>query len=543
MAVTLDDSQERLDVAKRDRQLFDNYWQSVADLCLPTRQFTRFHVTQGEQRNIQIYNETAPNAVESLASALHYLLTNPGERWFAIDLADFDEEADQEVEDWLYDSTSRSLAYLASPVSGFPTAAHEVYQDLAAFGSGACQADRSLGYASGMLKFCARALSGIWYLIDDLGNVTDVFRETEMRIRDIARTFGELPPALRTIGKSATGAEEKKRVVHHVYVRLDRNPAGVSAYDMAWGSRFFLLDGGRGATLDEGGFRRNPYITPRWARAADETYGRGPAMTVLPAIKMLNAMSRDQMIAGAMRTRPPVNVWDASLKGRKLDLSAGGVNWLTSSTRNPPTAMSTGADPSLADAMIERVEQHVERAFFLDTIELPIIRRSHSAMTAEEILARRQQALARSSPITSRINAEWCQPVVETTFLWMYETGRLLPAPASLRGKRLKVNFTSPMAQSQRQRETQNILEALQSAALLFQADPTILLNVNMDETLRTFWRQRNADPRVLRSRFEVEAMRQQQTQQALLPQQATAVRDLAAAGKDVSESIGLPVA
>ena len=92
-----------LDKAKAARAVFNSYWQDVADLVLPTRDFVRKTVP-GDYRRIQIFNGTAPNACMSLASALHGLLMNPSIRWFALESEDFGDRGDDESEEWLFDA-------------------------------------------------------------------------------------------------------------------------------------------------------------------------------------------------------------------------------------------------------------------------------------------------------------------------------------------------------------------------------------------------------------------------------------------------------
>jgi len=539
MALTLRDSMARYEIAKSDRGTFDQHWQEMADLVLPTRDFTVTNRQQGEQRRIPIFDGTAPLANDTLASALHFLLTNPADRWVDIQLEEYEGEPDQEGAAWLYDTTNRILTYLSWPISGFPTAAHEVYQDLGAFGNGPCQAGPP---KLGLLRFTSRSLGGMHWLDDDEGNITDVFRTTEVRIRDLAVMFDSLPSSLQGMLRTASGAEEKRCLVHHVWERRDRDPMGQTNLDMPW-SRYFL-DGGadRDAELDVGGFLENPYLTPRWSKASEETYGRGPGMSVLPTIKAVNAMSRDQLLASALALRPPMAVWDTQLKYRKLDLNPGGIIWMSQSAREPPKAVVTGTDPNAGQLTIERAQAMIEKAYYLDTIELPLVRKSHSAMTAEEIIARRQQALAKASPIISRLQAEWLQPVISRTFSWLMRSGNLLPVPESLSGRRLRPVFTSPLAQSQRSSEIRNINEALQESSLAIQTDPSAVLNLDANKAFRRIWSLRNADPRLLRPIRLVQQMQQQQAQQAELAQQATTARELAAAGKDASVALqGLP--
>lgn len=123
----------------------------------------------------------------------------------------------------------------------------------------------------------------------------------------------------------------------------------------------------------------------------------------------------------------------------------------------------------------------------------------------------------------------------------MKRTKRLLPAPEGLRGRGLKVDFQSPMAQSQKAGETGAILTALQSAIPLINVNPGIMQNVDEDKTMRAIWENSNADPRLLRTQEDVDAARAAQAQQEQMAQQvaiaggaAAAAKDAAAAGRDV---------
>ena len=89
MAVNVRDVIKRYEAAKEARKNWEWHWQEVAELVLPTRDFT-VDFTEGEQRRNRIFNETAPDACESLASALSGMLTNTSIRWFSLALTDYE---------------------------------------------------------------------------------------------------------------------------------------------------------------------------------------------------------------------------------------------------------------------------------------------------------------------------------------------------------------------------------------------------------------------------------------------------------------------
>ena len=62
--------------------------------------------------------------------------------------------------------------------------------------------------------------------------------------------------------------------------------------------------------ISEGGFDTMPYIVSRYVTGPRETYGRSPAMTILPDIKMINEMSKTVIRAGQKVVDPPLLVAD-----------------------------------------------------------------------------------------------------------------------------------------------------------------------------------------------------------------------------------------
>ncbi len=142
----------------------------------------------------------------------------------------------------------------------------------------------------------------------------------------------------------------------------------------------------------------------------------------------------------------------------------------------------------------------------------------------------------------SRLNAELLSKNVLRTFHWQRTTRRLGPVPDGLSRARLKIDFRSPMAQSQKASEGGAILSALQSMTPVLSVDPTSFGVVNADRVNRFLWESANAPPDLLNTEEEVAAQRAQQAQQQQLEQQvalagaaASAAKDAAAAGRDVS--------
>lgn len=526
-----------LDRAKTDRANWNNHWQQVANFVLPTREFITKR-TPGVELRSRIYNATAPQACISLAAAIHGLLMNPSIRWFSLAFQDFDDNLDEESQLWLYDSTSRLLAYYNSTSSNFALSSYETALDLVAFGT----AIILLREDNDRLWFQARQLSNFYIIDNDAGDPIDNYREFEMTIRDAVAEFGDrLHPETLKLGDEKQSYEKKITIIHWVYKRDLRDPQRRNGTNKPWGSVY--IERGKKHIISRDGFDYQPYLTPRWSKAPEEVYGRSPAMTILPDIRVVNAMSKTQLVAGEQMVRPPVNVPANSVEGT-VRTAPGALNYYRAGTRDFAQPMQLGTRPDVGADLIREKEDKIEAAFFLDRFKLPTADSEHgqTRMTATEIIERRQQGLLMTSPILSRLYAEWLNPVVVRTFNWMRKTRRFLPMPPQMENRSLRIVYQSPLALSQRASESQGFLAAWNTSAPLSTADPTVLDNLEGDEAFRSVFAMWNVSPRFLRPKQAVAALRAQRAQDEsaardieLAQGAASAGRDVAAAVKDVS--------
>ncbi|QDP67297.1 MAG: putative portal protein [Prokaryotic dsDNA virus sp.] len=510
--------------ARSDRVNWDNHWQDVADYVLPTRDFQTKQKMKGTQKRGTIFNTTAPEAAVQLAAALEGMLFNTGIRWFELTTEDEDINKLHDVREWLYDSTNRMLAYFDNTKSMFSISAHETALDLVCFGTGIILAQES----KGVFKFQARDLSGIYLKSSDDGDIVDVFREFKMPAWEVVETFGieNVSEDCRRCYEDPEKKEKEINLLHHVYKRMSTDYGKKDKLNKPWASCYYEVEAKH--TLSEGGFDDNPYIVVRWSKAAEEVYGRSPAMEVLPTIKVVNAMSRTILEASELAVRPPVIVGAGTMEG-PIRTAPGSIMYVRQGTRDIPQPFTSGANPQIGHELLDREEMKIQKAFFADRLSLP----QQDRMTATEIIERRQQGLMVVSPILSRLYAEWLNPVIKRTFRWMMKKKLLLPAPDAVTQAVMKINYVSPMAVSRRASNTQSFMQAMSAAQILLQVNPEVMQNLDIDSIFRSLMSQNNVDPSFLKNEQEVAAMRQQQAMQQQQQEQMMMAQQAASAAKD----------
>jgi hypothetical protein len=234
-------------------------------------------------------------------------------------LEDYEDATDYENVTWLYDSTSRMLSSFASTRSNFATGSHELYLDLGGFGTGVMM----LWETATEFRFLPKNLAGFYVIEGDNGEITDNFRNFELSAREVMETFGEDMPGpsdrVRRMASEPGTAETKIELLHAVTKRTGTYSSQKFNTQMPWASCY--VEPATKHLIREGGFRESPYLMPRWSKAADEWYGRGPGMNVLPSIKGANAIRRDTLIAseqaGPETCRSPCSSGPSPSSGRK----------------------------------------------------------------------------------------------------------------------------------------------------------------------------------------------------------------------------------
>lgn len=513
--------------AKAARSNFDTKWQDAADYILPERDFT-VKRAPGERRRDKVFNATAPLANDSLASALHGLLSNSSIVWFILRSTNPKDNENQEFKTWLYLTTLLMLEYFNSPQSNFMLASHELYLDIGSFGTGVCLTRRRPGRP---LRFEAQPLADTYVCEDDDGQVVEVYQFLKMRARDIVKRWGE-DNAHRDIVKASKDpahCNELFEILHAIYKREDHDPLLADAGNKPWASEYIDLKNKKHLSI--GGFDRLPRKMVRWAKASGEAYGTGPGVRSLNATKTVNLMTKDVLISGELANRPPLNAPATGYLKGPIYQTPGAVNYYTAGSRDRVEPMHTGADPRIGVEMIQLWESRIEQFFFLDVLKLP----DRDRMTATEIIERRQQGLLLASPQMSRMYTEWLQPAILEVYMWMKETGQLPPLPQGFEGRTLTVDYVSPMAMAQKASLAQNIIRVMEDGALLIQAKPEVMDNIDADRIMRDLVNLHNANPQYLNTINRVRQLRDSRNRALAADQVAETAQKGAKAAKDLA--------
>lgn len=457
------------------RERWTALWQDCGDHLLSHRAGFVGEVTPGERRSTQLYDSTATQANELLAAGLHGMLTNPASRWFSLQLAGAPEGAEiAEARDWLAATEDGLVSALAE--SNMATQLHELYLGLGCFGTGCLYLEAD---AQGALRFSARDLAEIFIAEDAQGRIDTVFRRFHFTARQAAQAFGieALPEKLRRAASDPQARDERHTFLHAVMPRADRDPGSARPEKLPYASAYIALE--EKAVVSERGYHEFPYMVPRWSKAAGETYGRSPAMSVLADIRMLNEMCRTTIRAAQKAVDPPLLLPDEGFTGA-VRMNPGGINFYRAGTREPIQAVPVSTNLGLGLEMEERRRAMIRQAFFLDQLQL----QGGPQMTATEVLQRTEEKLRLMGPMLGRLQDELLGPLIRRAYGLLMRAGQLPPPPASL-GGRIEIAYVSPIDRERRAEEAQAARRAVELLGPFVQSDPGLLELVDGERLFR----------------------------------------------------------
>ncbi|MGB1861859.1 MAG: portal protein, partial [Candidatus Actinomarina sp.] len=390
----------RFDRLKTGRQNWETHWQEVADYMQPRKADVTRTRSRGDKRTELIFDSSPIQAVELLAASLHGMLTNPSTPWFSLRYKDEGLDSDDEAKLWLEGVTD--TMYTAFNRSNFQQEIFELYHDLITFGTAAMFIEED---QSDLLKFSTRHINEIFITENDKGRIDTVYRKFKITLRAAAQQFGG------SLSEEAKNKVEKDPfdeidILHAVYPRQDFDPRKKDKENMEFESVYIEYKNGN--ELSVGGFVEFPFVVPRYLKASHEIYGRSPAMTALPDVKMLNEMSKTTIKAAQKQVDPPLLVPD---DGFLLPVRTvpGGLNFYRSGTRDRIEPLNIGANNPLGLNMEEQRRTAIRNVFYVDQLLL----QQGPQMTATEVIQRNEEKMRLLGPVLGRLQSELLKPMID----------------------------------------------------------------------------------------------------------------------------------
>lgn len=373
--------------------------------------------------------------------------------------------------------------------------------------------------------------------VGDKGRVEYLHRDIPMTRANVVEMFGRencSPELLRSF--DANRLHEKVTICHAVEKRVDRDPMSPLSTDKPYAS--FYWEKGKQSFLQVSGFGINPLLVPRWHSVEDEPFSvTCPAMEALGDAVQLQGQHRDKAIAIKKSYDPPL-VSGANSSAVMYRNVPGGI------TTTQTSDLRTGGLRSIYDVQtridhlmmdISDTQGRIKSAFFTDLF-LMTSGSDRRQVTAREIAERHEEKLLVLGPVLEALDHDLLQPLIQATFFHMQEADALPPAPESIGGRPIKVEYISALAQAQKAVGVAPMERTIGFAASLEQMIPGTMDNIDGDIALREFSKQVGGNPTMMADPDDVAAKRKARAEQAQQAEMMQNAQPLAQAASLVSE-------
>ncbi|MBI9087505.1 MAG: head-tail connector protein [Desulfobacterales bacterium] len=521
----------RLKGLEEARQPWVGPWQELTEYMLPRKNsFTGTGLNssmRGRTGDERIFDSTPMHALELLASSLGGLLTNPAMPWFDISVRNRDMGDSQEVRTFLQQARERMIGLFNAEDTGFQTHVHELYLDVALLGTAIMYVESD---PETVVRFSTRPLGEVHVAESMRGMVDTVYRRYEISARQAIREWGA-SCSDETKHKAEDKPEEKVEILHAVFPRTDRDPFAIGAAHFPYASIY--LETRASHILEESGYLEMPYMVPRWAKAAGETYGRGPGQTSLSDTRVLNAMGRTALMAAEKMSDPPLMVPDDGFLG-PVRSGPGGLSYYRAGSTDRIEALPIRVDLRATEDMMAQRRESIRRIFLGDQLS-----QEGPAVTATEAVLRQSEKMRVLGPVLGRLQTELLSPLIKRVFRIMLRAGALPEFPQGLEPNDLEVRYTSPVARAQKQYEAQGLAQTMEYLApLVGNSDAFgIMDNFDTDRMARHVAELFGTPSDYMKPEKDVEASRGQKSQAMAGAQTTSTIANAAAIAKTLTEA------
>lgn len=464
--------------AKERRGAWESHWQECYDFALPLRDSVLHQTSAGEKKADRLFDGTAPDAVDQLAASLLSELTPPWAQWFGLTAA---EGLPQAERDQAAPALERIGVVLQSHFdrSNFAVEMHQCYLDVVTAGTASLLFEEAPPGDPSAFRFTAIPLGQIVLEEGPEGRPDVTFRRSELTWAALRNRFPAAKPPEHLVKVAAADPDLRLSVIESV---------APVAHGYSYAA--ILENEDENSILASGRFEMSPFINFRWLKAPGEVYGRSPVMKALPDIKTANKVV-ELVLKNA--TIAVTGIWQADDDGV---LNPANIK-LVPGTIIPKAVGSAGLQPLSAPGrfdtsqlVLEDLRNRIRHALMADRlgqVDTP-------KMTATEVLERSSQMARLLGATYGRLQSELLTPLIMRAVHILRRRGEIPDLVVD--GRAVDLQYRSPLAQNQAQRDARNMLTWMAS---LNQLGPQAIEAIDTVAAARWLGRSFNIPAEVMR--------------------------------------------
>lgn len=525
-------------------------WADLAQFILPRRSIwltqsaggnpNPNNMTRGRELNTSIADPTATYSVRVCASGLMSGLASPSRPWFKIIPGVKRFEIDDAGRNWLDESEDRMYTVLAQ--SNFYNAFAQECEDLVVFGTGP-----SIVYEddTDLIRLYNPAVGEYYLSSSATSRIDALYRLFVMTVKQMVDFFGveNCPEEIQGLWNQKGSALEIERQVAHSIepnFSMDADGSGKIPGNFTWREVYWVYGQGSANPLSIRGFVDQPFTAARWSIQSNDAYGRSPGMDVLPDVMQLQVMTKRMAEAIEKQVRPPL-IGSMELKNKPTSILPGHLTFVSDigPGKGIRPIYEVTPDINAMSVNIQSIEKRIQMGLFNDLFLMLEQQVGSDRMTAYEVAQKLQEKLQVLGPVIESLITESLKPKLKRIFNILKRKGMIDPAPASLQGIPLDIQFVSMLALAQKSAATggiERLISVIGSVEGIYQQAKD---NIDIDATIREYNDLLGNPQKILYSVEEVKQQRaatakmaQQQQQMAAMQQMAESANKIAPAAK-----------
>lgn len=417
----------------QERRPFETMMQECAELLLPRQSNFRniSQAVQGRTLHTRIFDEYAQQALEQGVSLFEGYVMPRGQIWQRWEFADDDLMKSQRVRAWTDAKNMQLFALRNDPRSGFTGQTHESIASLFAFGMQSMWPDIRRDVAGNKvgLSYKSEFIGQIFVREDAQGLIETIHHAFPLRARQAVGKWGDKAPEAARKAMQDKQPETELNFIHVITPNRQYEAGRLDAAGMPWAGCFLCKEDNE--IFQTGGYRVMPRIVSRFINAPNESYGRCPAFTILPAVRATQQMMVDIMVASELAARPPLGAAD-DMMDQTIRYAAGEVTYGAIDARGQQKLRSLieQADIQPAMAMLDKLHGHIDRAFFVDMLQIRNDLKSH--VTDSQLYQREEEKGILLGPFGNQ-ETEWLSPQQEREIDLMDQLGLFDDMPGEIK--------------------------------------------------------------------------------------------------------------
>jgi hypothetical protein len=435
----------RYNRAVERRNAWQGLWRDCYAYSLPQLDGISPAGSPGSSKTVNLFDGTAPDAVDQLAASLLGELTPPWGKWFALSAGSEVSSTTANLAGPALDSATRTIQ-VNFERSNFAIEMHQCFLDLATIGTACLLFEEAEPGGTSAFKFTAIPMAQVAFeeSVDGLLNTT--FRRSELDKSTFIQRFPDKSSEIFS-DKGFSQENEKIAIVEAVVQRQ-----GNGGFDYA-----AVLDASMGKSksplvLKSGEFSQSPFINFRWLKTPGEIYGRSPVMKALPDIKTANKVVELILKNASIAV---TGIWQADDDGV---LNPATVR-LVPGTIIPKAVGSQGLTPlkapgsfDVSQLVLEDLRQRIRKSLLVDNLSQV----NSPRMSATEVLERSAETTRLLGATYGRLQSELLGPLIDRAIGILSRRGDI--PRMDLDGRAIALDWRSPLARAYTRAEARDAL-------------------------------------------------------------------------------------